>query len=199
MSTAHDRIAQLVPLTDETVRAGWAELLSRYQWDAFATLTYANSVRTSEKVLRDFRRWLKRWQVETAVQRGLVTRSTTTRTDAYGRTISTDEKLSGSWHNAYRKGRAFPVWVLGVEQHRSGTLHSHAIIKWSDHLPDLDRRLGWSLWFNSKAEGGFGHGIARIEPPRGQSQVATYVAKYVVKGGEVYPSPSFDARRLTAA
>lgn len=195
MSAAHDRIA----LTDANVRAGWAELLARYRWDAFATLTYANPVRVSEKVLRDFRRWLHRWQVETAIQRGLATRSTITRTDAYGRTISTDEKLSGPWWNCYRKGRAFPVWVLGVEQHQSGSFHAHAIIRWSDKLPDLDRRLGWSLWFKDRAEGGFGHGLARIEPPRGQSDVAAYVAKYVVKGGEVYLSPSFDAHRLTAA
>ncbi|MEQ9454562.1 MAG: hypothetical protein RLN76_08230 [Phycisphaeraceae bacterium] len=189
----------LVPLNDENVRKGWAELLSRYRWDVFATLTYANPVWESEKVLRDFRRWLWKWQVETAVERGLAVSEKIQRRDGYGRTRSAKEKVSGSWHNSYRKGRGRPIWVLGVEQHKSGSLHAHAVLRWSDQLPDLCRKLGWDLWVGFRHEGGYGHGYARLEPPRGQDDVASYVSKYVTKGGEIFIAPSFTAPRLAAA
>jgi len=193
--------ASVVPveLTDDNVRRGWAELLSRYTWDVFATLTYANPVWAGEKVVRDFRRWLWRWQFETALERGLAASRTIERRDAYGRIRDTHEKVTGPWYNSYRKGRADPVWVLGVEAHQSGTLHAHAIIRWSVQLPDLERRLGWDLWKGAGHANGLGLGFARIEPPRGQDDVAGYVSKYVVKGGEITLSPSFDAHRLAAA
>jgi len=195
MSAAPNRLE----LTDANVRAGWAELPSRYEWHVFATLTYKEPVWTPEKVLRDFKRWLWAWQLDTAVDRGLADTRIDQKHDGYGRLRSSKQKVAGPWFNSYRKGRARPVWLLGVEHHRTGALHAHAIIKWSDQLPDLDRRLGWKLWNASKREGGFGHGFARIEPPRGQDDVASYVSKYVVKGGEVYLSASFDAHRLAAA
>lgn len=198
MTAALDLIP--LPLTDEHVREGWAELLSRYEWNAFATLTYANPVYSSEKVLRDISRWLWRWQLETAVERGLADRRLVGGgVDVYGNPREPRERYCGTWPNSYRKGRARPVYVVGVEPHRSGALHAHAIIRYSRMLPDLDRRHAWRLWHQPPDLGGFGHGLARIEPPRGQDDVASYVAKYVVKGGEVYVSPSFNARRLTAA
>ncbi|MEO1129871.1 MAG: hypothetical protein AAFX05_09235 [Planctomycetota bacterium] len=189
----------IVSLNDENVLAGWVELLSRYCWDCFATLTYSEPVRTSEKVLRDFRRWLWEWQLLTAVERGLAEVEVKVKKDAYGRTIKRYQDVRGPWANNYRKGRARPVTVLGVENHRSGLLHAHALIAWSPLLADLDRRLGWSLWFRGRDEGGFGHGMARIEAPRIQEDVVSYVGKYVAKAGELYLSPSFDAATLVAA
>ncbi len=190
--------AQVVALNSENVRAGWAEFLARYQWDVFATLTYAGNVWAEEKVLRNFRTWLHKWQERTAIERGLCKIRTKERRDGYGRVTVTHVHRSGAWSNNIRKGRGHPVWVLGVEPHKSGRLHAHAIIKWSNLLPNLERRLGWHLWHEPRAKSGFGFGVARIEPPQSQGDVATYVSKYVVKGGDLYLSPSFDAARLVA-
>lgn len=166
-----------VRLTDH-VRSGWSEFLGRYRWDVFATLTYAQAVRSSEKVLRDFHGWLWSWQVEAAISRGLACRSESGR-------------VSGAWANGYRKGRFRPVWVVGVEPHRSGALHAHAVVKWSDRLPDLRRSVGWSLWTEGRA-----NGWSRLEPPRCQGDVTDYVSKYVTKGEDLFLSPSFSAAVL---
>ncbi|MCA9280711.1 MAG: hypothetical protein H6812_13645 [Phycisphaeraceae bacterium] len=182
---------RFAPLTDETVRAGWSELLARYQWDTFATLTYGGSVWCDEKIVRNFRTWLFRWQEFTAIERGLLT---VTPGDDGERV-----KRRGPWWNNYRKGRAFPTFVLGIEPHKSGKLHAHAIIRWSPLLPNLEHRLGKRLWYEGKDKGGFGFGFARTESPRCQNDVADYVAKYVTKGGEIVLSASFDAARLVAA
>lgn len=190
--------SQSVCLIDDMVREGWAEFLGRYGWDVFATLTYRGSAWSSEQVVRNFKAWLFRWQLLTAIERGLCAESVQPRRDAYGREVGTSVKRRGTWWNGYRKGRAFPVWVLGVEPQKSGKLHAHAIIKWSCALPGLSRWTGWHLWTGARSEGGFDHGFARIEPPRCQGDVAGYVSKYVVKGGELYLSPSFDAARLAA-
>ena len=189
---------QCICLCNATVRDGWAEFLGRYGWDAFATLTYRGSAWANEQVVRNFRTWLFRWQVVTAIERGQCSESVRPRHDAYGREVGTSVKRRGTWWNGYRKGRAFPVWVLGVEPQKSGKLHAHAIIRWSPALPDLSRWTGWHLWTGARSEGAFDHGFARIEPPRCQDDVAGYVSKYVVKGGELHLSPSFDAARLVA-
>lgn len=197
--TLGPRTTKTVLLPDDAVREGWAEFLSRYQWDVFATLTYRGSAWAEEKVYRNFKSWLYAWQLRTAIERGLCTEQRRPKLDAYNRTIGCTIRYSGRWYNKYRKGRAFPVYVVGIEPQKSGKLHAHAIIKWSDSLPDLYRGTGHHLWTGPMAEGGFDHGISRIGPPRCQGDVAGYVSKYVVKGGDLYLSPSFDAARLVAA
>ena len=189
---------EVVACRVDEIREHWAEFLSRYAWDAFATLTYGDAVWSSEKIMRNFQRWLWEWQVRTAVARGLVSESLRVRTDGYGRRVGQHRKLSGTWWNEYRKGRAHPIWVVGIEPHRSGKLHAHAIIKWSRRLPDLRRTEGWRLWSGKTTEGGLGFGWCRIEPPKSQDDVNRYVSKYVTKGGEITLSPSFDAARLVA-
>ncbi len=192
------RTVGCVPITDAAVREGYAELLGRYDWDVFATLTYGGRVWCPEKVERNFRSWIFRWQEQTAEERCMCSVSWRRRTDGYGRVVGQTAKRRGTWWNAYRAGRAFPTWVLGIEAHRSGLLHAHAIIRWSRALPDLRWRLGHELWRNPKSEGGFGHGLNRVVPPKNCNHVAGYVAKYVVKGGDLVFSPSFDAARLAA-
>ncbi len=188
----------IVKLGTSEIREGWANFLSRYDWDAFATLTYSGSVWSDEKVVKNFRAWLFEWQLRTAVERGLATIDHRTRWDAYGRAVGMYRKVRGLWFNGYRKQRGHPVYVLGIEPHKNGSLHAHAIIKWSDALPDLSRKLGHEIWFGSRADGNFNFGMARIEPPRGQDDVALYVSKYISKGGELFLSPNFDAGRMDA-
>ena len=188
-----------VRLGSASVCEGWADFLGRYQWDVFATLTYSGSVWADEKVLKNFRVWLFRWQVQEAVSRGLCKVTSEERQDGYGRVVSKRKRYRGPWMNNYRKGRGRPTWVLGIEPHKTGKLHAHAVIRWSSLLPDLDRGLGYRLW-TSPPPKGFGFGLfARIEPPKCPGDVAGYVSKYVVKGGELVLSPNFDAASLVAA
>jgi len=59
------------------------------------------------------------------------------------------------------------------------------MIHWSDRLNGLRRTDGWKLWFDQ-------YGFAKVEEPRSDLDVAAYCTKYVVKGGDLYFSTSFD-------
>ncbi len=181
-------------LTDANIRAAWTdEVLSRHDWDVFLTGTYARPVRTSEKIVRDTYNFLWLWQLETAEQRGKCFTTFEEKRDGYGRLICTHERYHGPWFNSYRKGRAQPVWVLGIEPHRSGALHIHMLIRWSDKLPNLDHALGMKLWNAPRSEGGLGYGLrCHIETPRSQGDVAGYLSKCAVGDGDIQWSQSFD-------
>lgn len=145
----------------------WGELLSRYRWDAFVTLTYANPCRSTEKVTRDFRRLLYRWQRRMA--------------DASGRPLKWFKRR-------YVAGKIRTVFVLGIEKHRSGSYHAHAIVRFDPQLGEPYLKDGWDIWFNEMSQG-----MCRIERPKKQIGVAIYVAKYVAKEGEIVLSDSFHA------
>jgi hypothetical protein len=183
----------------QQIREGWAELLSRYPWDCFATLTFQTPRRDPFEVVKAVEMWLRKWNESEAVSRGLCDVSESTVTDAYGRAISKRKRVSGPWVRRWKDGRAQPVYVIGVEPHQSGSLHAHAIIKHADYLPDLCRGVGWEIWRCPRSQGGMGHGMARIEPVLSRGAVADYVTKYVTKGGELVLSRSFDAVMLPAA
>lgn len=180
--------------TDANVRSAWVDdVLRRYEWDVFATLTYARPVWNSEKIMRDAPEWQWLWQLETAEQRGKCFTTLEEERDGYGRLLGTHERFHGPWYNSYRKGRADPIWVLGIEPHQSGLLHIHMLIRWSGKLPNLDHALGRKLWEAPRSEGGLGHGMCRIETPRSQGGVAGYLSKCAVGGGDIQWSRSFDA------
>jgi hypothetical protein len=172
------------------VRQGWAELLCRYPWDVFATLTYRGAVWTEEKVVRDVRRWVFEWAMRAAMERGEVVSRDCLKKDG-----TVYRKFSGKWWNSYSKGRNRPVFVIGIEPHKSRALRAHAIIRWPESYGEMQRTLGWKLWTRTD-DGGLGLGWSRIEPPSDSVSVSNYVAKYVVKGGEVWLSPSFLAAKL---
>ena len=84
-------------------------------------------------------------------------------------------------------------FVNGIERHKSGFPHSHALLR----FPDVDVRdkaqfslTYWQPWIS--ATGGF----AWLSIPRAQADVVSYVTKYVVKDGELVLSdnlqPAFD-------
>lgn len=155
----------------------WAQLVSRYPWECFATLTWAQNP-GDEQVRRDFHTWLFAWMGQVAVARGqareVVTRDGTRR-------------FRGWWINQRRSGRCEPVYVLGIEPHRSGKLHAHAVLKFPSCFGEVHRGEGWSLWKRL-------HGWSRLEPPKSQDDVAGYVSKYVVKpDADLLISKSFQA------
>jgi hypothetical protein len=182
---AADRVQEAIcgRPTPERVRHGWGELLSRYPWDWFATLTFRRDVGVgAESASRNFKTWLYESLLQEALRRDLATRA------------SASSKAKGVWPNLYRKKRraAVPVYVLGIEEHQDGVIHLHALVRLPAMLSKASRRAAHGVWWTR-------HGFARIEPPKSQGEVASYVSKYVVKDGELEISESFDAAKLPAA
>lgn len=164
------------------LRDAWADLLSSYPWDCFATLTFAKARRDAFEVAKMFDIWLARWCFEDAKARGELEEDVIETKDGYGRLTHTDIKRKGPFWNRWRRGRHRPVYVLGIEEHssphRKGCFHCHAVLKFTGY--EANRRTGWSTWFNKKPLG-YNLGRARIEPPRDQEDVRAYCAKYVTK------------------
>lgn len=91
--------------------------------------------------------------------------------------------------------KACPVeFVNGIERHKSGWPHSHALLRMPD--VDLADRSQFSLsdWQRRITDTG---GFCWLTRPRVQADVVSYVTKYVTKDGELLfsgnLSPSVDA------
>lgn len=87
---------------------------------------------------------------------------------------------------ATRKG--CPIeYVVGIERHKSGWPHSHALMR----FPDVDlsdpRQLSMATWQKRMSETG---GYAWLSRPRSQGDVTAYVTKYVTKEGDLVLSPN---------
>ena len=181
----------------QTLRDAWAELLSRYPWDAFATLTFKNPRRDPFEVAKLFDIWLFRWSCTDAVERGELDMTVTEKLDAYGRVIGQKVKRVGKFWADWSRGRRRPVYALGIETHKTGTLHCHAVLRFPGW--EANRHTGWSTWFNPKPVG-YDLGRARIEPPKDQDDVRAYCSKYVIKEAEdrglFRLSETFNAARM---
>lgn len=150
-------------------REAWNHLLGEYPWDYFATLTYAlDRKRKPETLEKHFRYWLKEWVGDTAVAHGM----------AWAKPGKGRLKSYRGWlPNQQRRGREEVVWCFAAEPHKSGRLHSHAVLQFPECLRTRIRtRDGWHLWHNV-----YRHGRARVEPPVSQQDVREYVSKYVTK------------------
>lgn len=189
---AHGRFHERI---DPTLRSAWCDLLGRYEWTAFGTLTYSLPQRSSARVVEHVRTWLRRWQRREAVERGMLRVDRQPRLDGYGRRIGERVTLSGRLARRWRCGQSDPVWVLGVERHQSMCLHAHLLLRESSALPAWTRKIGWDEWIN-----GMGLGRARIESPRCHDDVVQYVSKYVCKPeSDLFLGPKFDAAMLPVA
>jgi hypothetical protein len=102
--------------------------------------------------------------------------------ELYGRTLTR------------RKGTPIE-YVNGIERHKSGWPHSHALLRFPD--VDLADPLQFSLasWQRRISEAG---GFCWLSRPRDQADVVGYVTKYVTKDGELILSdnlsPTVDPR-----
>jgi hypothetical protein len=103
-------------------------------------------------------------------------------------------KLRGPWANGWRHGKGHPIWVVGLEPHRDGRLHCHALLRLTGELQRLDYQIGQALW----AKRGRGR-ICRFEVPRSRDDVCVYVSEYVAKGGSdaITFSENYDAPRMS--
>lgn len=179
--------------TDEGLRAAWSSLLARYEYNCFATLTFKTPRHDPYEIVNAFNLWLFKWHCIEAAAVGQLTETRTRREDAYGRALPDRVKRSGPFINAWKRGRMKPVYCLGIEPHKSGALHLHAVIKFS--VPwTMHRTVGWRTWSMEDYDKGMDMGLSRIEPPESQGDVLSYCSKYVTKGGDLVLSPSFNAQ-----
>lgn len=90
-----------------------------------------------------------------------------------------------------RKGFIGAQSILGVERHKSGCPHSHAVIGHADLDLGADayRPLRAALKARCEAEWGF----ARLDVASSAAEVNAYVSKYVVKDGELWISDNIAA------
>ncbi|MGB3400902.1 MAG: hypothetical protein WBA34_12115 [Candidatus Deferrimicrobiaceae bacterium] len=174
----------------ERDREAWGELVGRYVWDEFQTLTFRNP-KHPETAMKAFR-WFcfHRLHVEAAA-RGLCRSEEHVVRDAYGRERFRATRYGGTFANGYREGRKayLPVWIVGVERHQSGLIHLHGLWRSPQRLQDMSRHRASELW-------GKHYGRNTIEVPESQADVVSYVSKYVTKGGEIEFSASFGAARM---
>lgn len=184
-----------VNLNGQSEREAWADLLAEYTWDWFPTLTFNLPQRDPQRARSMFTAWLRRSLLQEGERRGLVATEHRRRFDAYGRELGVRVKQSGPLVRAWKKGRQRPVWVLGIEQHKSGANHLHALIRLPEWLADARRDEAWRVWYD-KPPHGFNLGIAKVVPPASQGDVRGYVSKYVTKGGELVLSDSFSRATL---
>ena len=147
-------------------RRAWADLLLRHEWHQFWTLTF-------------------RAHCESAA--GGVHPEAADKAFRFFVSNINRELHGPRWA---KKEHGGVVWARGQEFHRSGRIHFHAVAAHPEaDLNSLMRRLSWmDFWFKH-------YGIARIEPPDSQGDVAGYICKYATKGGEVDLSPNFGRKQ----
>lgn len=155
----------------DAVRDGWTELLTRYQWDWFLTMTFRDR---KDKYKPDY----VHPEVADKLWRVFVSKL--------------NRRLYGQrW---YRTPGKSIYWVRAMEWQKRGVLHYHAL---AGDTQSLNTRASRRFW---KEEWFLLAGIARIDRVFGIDDVAAYVSKYVVKGGEIDVSPSLAcyARQLSS-
>lgn len=159
------------------VTQGYAELLARYEWHEFITCTFRLTQRDTNRAVAMFEAWVRRRILDHAVKVG----------DAWrGRNKAGRTKYYGPQVNRWNRGRDKPVYVIGVEQHAEGGNHLHAILRHDIYAQDIRRDSAWKTWYKE-----MNLGFIRIEPPKSQSDIRSYVSKYVAKSGELFFSDSF--------
>lgn len=90
--------------------------------------------------------------------------------------------------NYWKRGQGIEH-VIGLERQTRGSVHSHSLLR----LPDHDSRdpSVFSLRHWQKVAQDLG-GHAWLEVPKDSFDVVNYVTKYVIKGGEIYLSETFN-------
>lgn len=142
-------------LASSKLKQGWCELLGRYQWHIFLTLTFDGSrskVRPSsesERLDRAFRMLIRSMNEK-----------------LYGR-----RWMSKCWHKGV-------IWARAVELHASGAPHFHAVIgaPTKHHLVDVDFCRDKVHWWRAR------HGSAKFEPVMRAEQAISYMIKHVGSG-----------------
>lgn len=97
-------------------------------------------------------------------------------------------KMSDELYGRRQTRRGTPIeYVNGIERHKSGWPHSHALLR----VPGVDladvSQLSLAHWQKFISDTG---GWCWLSRPRDQADVTSYVTKYVTKDGELILSPN---------
>lgn len=188
------------------ISKGWSDFLGRYEWHEFFHGTFRHPMHNPVRIVDMFEWWLKHRIFEHATSVGDAVKCTRPERD---RNVGADERLlkrrglklpprpectwyKGKFVDRWDKHRGRPVWVMGIEPHKSGALHFHAIIHHRSYERKLRRDLGWLSWkygfkasqedwVKKKVKSSNGWGNNKLEKPDSQEAVRGYVSKYVCK------------------
>lgn len=170
---------ELYGVADTRVRDAWSELLGRHAAHCFATLTFR-----PQRYYRDRATGLVRFADRTG-NNGSVHPEAADK--AFRVFVS---KINGAiWGRSWSKRWHGGVqWIRGSEFHRDGRLHFHALLSApTDDLWRLTSLRPHHRWWLEE------FGFNRLERPRSQRDVQSYVADYVVKDGLLDFSRNFGA------
>jgi hypothetical protein len=99
-------------------------------------------------------------------------------------------KISDDLYGRHWQRRGQGVeYVVGMERHKSGLPHSHAVLRLADvDLSDASQfsLAHWQKWITETG------GFCRLERPRSQADVVSYASKYVLKEGDLTLSDNLD-------
>lgn len=106
----------------------------------------------------------------------------------------------GRFKNQWKRNKAIhPITVVGIERHKLGAVHLHALLHHGVYADSIRRDAGWDDWFNKRD-----YGQIRIMPVKSQIECVYYVTKYVCKSlltgegkGDVILSDSFGEPRTS--
>lgn len=163
--------------TYSEVHQSWCDLLHRYIWQEFSTLTFKLPMRDPVRLVQMANLWMTKRHFAKAASEGTAVKYSKSKRDAYDRPLPESTGYKGKFANYWRRGKGRPVWVMAIEPHKSGALHAHMLINYTIPTGPLCRIEGTRIW---KDELGFG--FCRTLPVKNQGGVNGYVAKYVLKG-----------------
>jgi hypothetical protein len=152
---------------NDELLAAWGELLSTVDWDLFCTFTYSESVWSTEKVARDF----KKLHYLAAAK-------------------SAGRSKNNRRHRAIHIDEGLPPYILAIEPHKSGTLHAHVLLGVRPAPgvranSTLSKTLLQETWQENIRHAGF----TSITPVRKTNSATDYMVKtsrYCAKNPDAY-------------
>lgn len=170
---------ELYGVRDTRSADAWQSLLQRYPAHVFATLTFRQTKRYTDKFTGEVR------EVPRVCAGGGMHPEAADKAFRFFVSSLNRELFGASWHRKWHGGIQ---WARGQEFHKDGRLHFHALLSApTDDLNRLCSRYRWHEWWYRE------FGRNQLEVPASQADVAAYVSKYVTKGGEVDFSRNFGA------
>jgi hypothetical protein len=157
----------------------WAEdLLACYEWKLFVTLTFRPNANHEEPAPEAAEKAARAWLAEI-------------HQELYGDvTMTAPQRCERSDGTEYWQGAPVGIrYVLAIERGKTDRhVHCHMLLAGGDAVG----HARWEPWADRWRER---HGYIRIEKPENKAAVQTYCSKYVIKGGELQLSSTWEDAR----